>query len=152
MITGLNTFWIDHVKNIDIKSNEWPWSDEDWIDKIPKCITKVWMDPDVPRGFMMYRFVNLRDLVEGLSGSAVLISKLAVHPSWRNRGIGSELLLNLETAAKLQNVGYLILFVHEENVLGINWLRKQGFKAHRIHPGLSPDGRDSYSFMKELES
>ncbi len=151
MIKGLNAFWIDHIKNIDIKSDEWPWSDEQWINELPKYITKVWMDPDVPRGFMVYRFVNLRDLVKGLEGSVIYIPKLAVHPSWRNRGIGSELLLNIEAMAKLQDVKMLTLFIHEENSLGINWLRKQGFKACKVHSGLSPDGRDSYSFTKVIE-
>lgn len=151
MIKGLNAFWIDHIKNIDIKSDEWPWSDEQWIAELPKCITKIWMDPDVPRGFMVYRFVNLRDLVKDLDGAAIHISKLAVHPGWRRHGIGSDLLVNLEASAKVRKVKALTLFIHEENSLGINWVCKQGFKAHGVHPDLFPDNRDSYSFMKVLK-
>ena len=99
----------------------------------------------------MCRFVNIRDLIEDLEGSVVHIPKLAVHPSWRKRGIGSALLSSTEAIAKLQNVKMLVTFVHEENSSGINWLCKRGFTGHNVHAGRSPDGRDSYSFVKVLE-
>lgn len=152
MIIGLNALWLKWIKAIDIKSYEWPWDDDQWVSELPKNIIKMWMDPETPRGFMIYRFMDIRDLIPKLEGSVVHISKLAVHPNFRNQGIGAALLADLVTTAKLQKVTRLVVFLHEENEIGIRWTTndRRGFKAHGVHRELFPDKRDGYGFIKEL--
>lgn len=151
MLASFNSLWLPTIKNIDIKSHEWPWCDERWAAELPKNITKMWMDPEVPRGFSCFRFMSLKDLISELNGNIIHVSKLAVHPGFRNKGVGSQLMNDLEAIGRIQRVKSLVIFIHEENDLGIEWISKRGFKAHRVHSGIYPDGRDGYSFMKGLE-
>jgi len=159
MILGFDNFWVHYLKDIDIKTNEWPWTDEYWENEAKKNIIKTWLEKDddgkgakTPRGFVAYRFVSLRTLIGKGQETIIHILKLAVHPSWRNRGIGIKLLESVEVAAKLQNVNSLAIILHEEYVESREWLVNRDFKAVKLHKSVFPDGRDGYSFFKEVES
>jgi len=154
MLQGYDTVWSTYLHDIDIKSNEWPWDEEHWKDEVKKYIIKMWMEPVAPRkplGFVAYRFINIKDLLGVESGTVIHLLKLAVHPDHRNRGIGTMLLANVETIAKPQDVKVLVSILHEDDVEGRAWLIKQGFLARTLLVSRFPDGRDGYSFIKELE-
>jgi ribosomal protein S18 acetylase RimI-like enzyme len=156
MIISFNKSWTSHLKNIDIKSYYWPWDDEYWLsDQLNKSVIKMWVEPTPlpPFGFIAYRFINVKDIIKTgeIQGTVIHISKLAVHPNHRNKGIGTKLLENIEATAKLQSVNVLTVILYEENNDGIKWLLKRGFKGHGLHPEVFPDGRDGYSFCKVLE-
>jgi len=153
MLVSFNSLWLPTIKNIDIKSHEWPWCDDRWAEELPRNITKVWLDPEVPRGFSCYRFMGFKELISELDGNIIHISRLGVHPSFRGKGIGSSLLENIVITGRIQKVKALVIFIHEENDLGIDWISdpKRGFKAHRVHKEAYPDGRDGYSFTRSLE-
>jgi len=150
MLVSFNSLWLPTIKNIDIKSHEWPWCDDRWAEELPKNITKMWMDPEVPRGFSCYRFMGFKDLISELDGNIIHISKLAVRPNFRGKGIGSSLLENIIVTGRIQKVKALVILVHEENDLGIKWIGKRGFKAHSVRLGAYPDERDGYSFILDL--
>lgn len=154
MITGPGTFLLHYLKNIDIKSYEFPWDDEYWNSEAEKSILKLWMKDGKPYGFTAYRFVNVKNILKSgdIEGTIVHILKLAVHPDWRNKGIGAALLRNIEEAARLQKVVILVIILHEENSEGRDWIIKRGFKGNSLHLELFPDGRDGYGFLKRLES
>ena len=154
MITqGTGKFLVSHLKDIDIKSYEFPWCDDYWKNEAEKSTLKLCMRSGIPRGFIAYRFVNVKDIMESedMEGTVIHILKLAVHPSWRNKGIGTELLKYIERAAKLQKVIILVMILHEENSEGRNWILKQGFIGYSLHTELFSDARDGYGFIKRIE-
>lgn len=163
MILAYDKFWAHYLEDIDIKSDEWPWTSDFWVSETKRNLIKMWLEKDdaasqkiakTPRGFIAYRFVSIRDLVdmgEDIAGVIIHIEKLAVHPDWRGKGIGGKLLESVETAAKLQNVNILAVILHEENDTGRNWLMGRGFIACKLHRKFFPDGRDGYSFTKMLQ-
>jgi len=161
MILPFAIIWKPWLKDIDIKSCEWPWCEDYWKDDVKKNIIKMWMGGEptkrLPLGFVAYRFVNIKDLIEKdlgenlkEKGTVVHVSKLAVHPKYRNQGIGTKLLENAEAAVKLQDAKLLVMILHEEDDEGRGWLIRRGFVAQTLHKEMFPDGRDGYSFAKEL--
>jgi len=139
MIGNYNTLWLQYLKDIDVKSYDYPWLDIDW-DDIKKWIIKVWMFEDQPRGFIAYRFVD---------PEKILIAKLAVHPSFRRHHGGEELLQEMEVVSKFSGVKYVTALLHEDNDFK-DWAVKQGFKAIHIEYCAFPHG-DGYFFQKVLE-
>lgn len=162
MIFGFDKVWAPYLRDIDIKSNEWPWDEDFWKDDVKKYIIKMWMETTVneqqttlkkPIGFIAYRFVNIKDLIEkGLEGKGTVIHilKLAVYPKHRNKGIGTKLLENVELISKSQDVKVLITILHEDDKEGREWLLKRGFLGQTLHPEMFPDSCDGYSFAKEI--
>ena len=158
MIQGYDLVWTPYLRDIDIKSNEWPWVEEHWKDEVKKYIIKMWMEPvpngssRKPLGFVAYRFMNIKDLIEREErGTVIHLLKLAVHPNHRNRGIGTTLLENVEKIAKFQDVKILVVILHEDDKDGRDWLIKRGFLSRTLLVSRFPDGQDGYSFVKELE-
>ncbi len=156
MIQGYDTVWSPYLRDIDIKSNEWPWDESHWKGEVKKYIIKMWMEigpPKKPLGFVAYRFVNIKNLIERNleeKGTVIHLLKLAVHPNYRNKGVGTTLLENVEKIAKLQDVKILVAILHEDDKDGRNWLIKRGFLAQTLLVSRFPDGCDGYSFIKEL--
>jgi len=156
MIQGYDKVWSRYLYDIDIKSNEWPWSEEYWRDEVKKYNIKMWMEIEPnkkPLGFIAYRFVNIKDVIEielEEKGTVIHLLKLAVHPDYKNKGIGTKLLENVEKIAKLQDVKILVTILHEDDKEGREWLLKRGFLARTLRLGAFPDGCDGYSFVKEL--
>ncbi len=164
MILSYDKFWAKYLEDIDIKSYEWPWTGDFWAGEVKKYSVKIWMEESseplvvkscekTPHGFVVYRFINVRDLMDiekDIKDTIIYIEKLAVHPDWRNKGVGKKLLESVESAAKLQSVSVLVIFLHEENDVGRKWLLKHGFEVCKLHPKQFPDGRDAYSFMKVI--
>ena len=159
MILGYDKFWSSYLEDIDIKSHEWPWTHDYWANEVKKNIVKMWIDGEegeqVPQGFVAYRFVNVKDLIETGEWqgeeTVIHILKLVVRPNWRNKGIGTRLLEDVEAAAKLQNVGTLAVILYEENDYGRMWLMNHGFASCILHKKLYPDGRDGYTFFKVVK-
>ncbi len=138
MLTGDE---IGYLRDMDIKCYEWVWDDTTWVKESDRSIIRMWITENLPRGFTVYRFMNF----------SIHIQKLGVHPSWRRRGIASELLGDIESAAKRTGVKRIYTILHEENNLGREWLSKRGFIADKVHKEMYPDSRDGYSFSREVK-
>ena len=139
MITGYDPSWLHHLKDIDIKSYNFAWLDEDWVD-IEKWIIKVWVPEGRPRGFIAFRFSKEK---------TITIAKLAVHPNHRNKGGGSMLLEDIVAISKLRGVDKLLIVLHEDNEFK-QWALKNGFLGVGIEREAFPDGRDGYRFLREI--
>lgn len=139
MIIKYNPLWLNYLKDIDVKSYNYTWLDEDWAE-IEKWIIKIWMLEKQPRGFAALRFDK---------GDKIIIAKLAVHPRHRGQGGGTALLENVEAIAKFRYVKRLTALLHEDNEFK-DWMVARGFKAARIEKRAFPDG-DGYHFCKEIE-
>lgn len=133
------------VHDIEIRSYDRTWEDSRWHDRYE--YTRVAMIPSQPCSPIVGFWTGLQ------IGEMVTIERLAVHPQFRNRGVGTILLFDLEktfpTATTLQIV------VEESLVAAPFLLRKNGFicvrnlgKKIRI-PGMW-EPEYGYEFRKEI--
>jgi ribosomal protein S18 acetylase RimI-like enzyme len=140
MITEFKSFWAPYLKDIDVKSYEYPWLDE-W-GQLNRYVIRGAIRQD-GKDFRVVAFYAVKP------GVVCTIHKLAVRPHFRGQGIGKELLADLEKSCKEWGVSMEAL-LHEENVYGLNWARRQGFTAIGIKPRYFPDERDGIVLRKEL--
>jgi ribosomal protein S18 acetylase RimI-like enzyme len=129
------------LKDIDVKSYEYPWLDE-W-NSLSKYIINGLIRPD-GEDFRVVGFYAVKP------GVTCVIHKLAVRSSFRKQGIGTELLKDIEERCVGWKLNCMEAVLHEENALGINWAVSHGFEAAEIKPELYPDGRDGILLRKEL--
>ena len=128
----------NELYDIDIKSYYWPWLPEAW-GEVKGYSFKVYMLRGKPRGFTCFKEED--DYLE--------IFKLAVHPHYRELGIGSVLLKDLVHAAISRRKKKLIMLVHEECKF-FEWLGKRGWRAVSVERNRYPDGSDGYLFERDI--
>lgn len=85
-------------------------------------------------------------------GSTGHIISLAVHPSYRGRGLGSVLLKELEERMVRDGVKRIKLEVSVSNRAAISLYRSRGYRVVNVVPSYYPDGSDAYVMVKELRS
>jgi ribosomal-protein-alanine N-acetyltransferase len=79
------------------------------------------------------------------------IISLAVHPKFRRKGIGSALLKEILTLMKKEGISIVELEVNENNVSGINFYKKHGFKFLKKIKKYYEDGSNAFLFYKNLD-
>ncbi len=78
------------------------------------------------------------------------ISNLAVRPAFRNRGIGSRLVLQAERQFLLEGASAVLLEVRTSNIPGQSFYRALQYQeVYRIHAYYS-NGEDAIVMMREL--
>lgn len=137
MIRPIQPGWVPYLKDIDIKSYEYPWLEE-WTQ----------LNSYVIRGAIRQDKVVAFYAVK--PGVTCMIHKLAVRPNFRGQGVGKELLSYLEKECEEWKLKVIEALLHEENVNGLNWAHRQGFKAVGIKLRYFPDDRDGIELRKEL--
>jgi len=125
--------------DIDIRSYDWPWHPEGW-DDISKYVLRVLWTANNLTGFSVFRFA---------ANSRIIISKLTVHPLYRDGGGVESLLKDIENTAKRQNIAELRISIWEHDDFRIKEVKSLGFNAIGLGVSL-PDGSDSYEFMKKV--
>jgi ribosomal-protein-alanine N-acetyltransferase len=79
------------------------------------------------------------------------ISTIAVHPEWRDRGLGELLLLiAMEKAVEL-DAGAVSLEVRPSNQVAQHLYRKYGFRFTGVHRGYYRDGEDAWLMRVRLK-
>jgi GNAT superfamily N-acetyltransferase len=141
MTNNFQPFWLRYLKDIDVKSYEYPWLNE-W-DSLSKYVIKgvIRQEDD---DFRVVGFYAVKP------GVICVINKLAVRPAFRKQGIGTELLADIEERCVGWKLGTIETVLHEENVTGINWAASNGFTAVGMEIEMFPDGRDGIIMGKEL--
>lgn len=142
--------WLPYIKDIDIKSNEWPWDDETWETANKYIVRSYIEDIFSPDSSIIIRTEIRGFFVCKIIPNAVLILKLAVHPNAKNRGVGTALLMDVIRIAQRRKLKMVCVTIHEENTSGIKWISEKGFKGAEIVRATYPDGRDGYTFYKEM--
>ncbi|MGK7886154.1 MAG: GNAT family N-acetyltransferase, partial [Crocosphaera sp.] len=71
----------------------------------------------------------LKNLFSGRTKEGCYINSLAVNSNYRKQGIGKQLIDNVKNKAKKNNYSLLTLNVWSDNVRGIEFYEKQGFKV-----------------------
>ncbi len=79
------------------------------------------------------------------------ILSIAVAKSFRGRGYGKKLMLELESRFKERGVRRIKLEVRKSNMIAISMYRKLGYRIVGVIPGYYPDGEDAYVMIKELK-
>ena len=112
---------IPEVLNIEVKSFEFPWQDYEFAEYLhPRNqIGMVVEHKDKVIGFIIY----------GLYKTDIGILNFAVHPDWRRRGVGKQMLTELITKLSAQGFKKIILEVRETNLPAQLFFRDCGFMA-----------------------
>jgi len=137
-IVNFNTRHLLACKDIDIKSYLWPWLDEGW-GKIQGYIIRVFIKEDRVIGFCSFRPEE----------NSIRISKLCVHPDYREQGVGSKLYNDLIRMAKKYNKKKIVMMLHQDNEYR-NFIIRRGWRAVSVSGELFPDSTDGYLFVKEI--
>ncbi len=109
------------VLEIERKSFEFPWSEEDFIRCLRQrnCIGMVAECDDQVVGFMIYE----------LHKSRLHILNFAVHPDYRGRHIGAQMVEKLIGKLSSQRRNRILLEVRETNLAAQVFFRSTGFRA-----------------------
>lgn len=119
------------------------WTEDDFIQclKQRNCIGMVAEHNERIVGYMVY---------ELLKGSLHILN-FAVHPNYRRRGIGSQLVEKLVAKLSQQRRTSLFLEVRETNLDAQLFFSRCGFWATDVLPGFYEDSNDdAYRFVYEL--
>jgi len=104
----------------------------------PDVITIIYVKNGHPMGFaMLYLF----------SGEILAI---AVNPKYQRKGIGSALLIHLETIAKQLGLGRLLLHTAKDNIVARLFFQKLGFKVIGRKENYYPKGQSAFMMSKPL--
>ena len=86
-------------------------------------------------------FATPNKYIEGLpqiSLNGIYLNNMCVDPKARNKGIGTQLVLNVINAAKKAGKDYIILHVLKDNIPAIKIYQKLGFRKYM--EGINQDG------------
>lgn len=109
------------VQDIEAASFEFPWSEEDFLRCLRQrnCIGMVAEHYDRVVGFMIYE----------LHKNRLHILNFCVHPEYRRRGIGAQMLNKLAGKLSDQRRNRIMLEVRERNLSAQLFFRQAGFRA-----------------------
>jgi ribosomal-protein-alanine N-acetyltransferase len=79
------------------------------------------------------------------------VKDIAVHPDYRGRGIGAQLLGSALTVMREKRASRVRLEVRESNDSAIRLYRRFGFQFRRTLPRYYDDGEDAYVLVSELQ-
>ncbi len=135
---------LDGVLKIENRSFPTPWSRMAFSHEIA--------DND----FAYYIVALVGNKVVGYAGMWVIldeghITTLAVHESYRNKGVGARLLNELINDAKQRGCLKMTLEVRPSNLPALELYQKTGFLSHGVRPGYYADtGEDAIIMWKDL--
>ena len=119
------------VVDIEEESFEFPWNKEDFVCNLRRrdCIGMVAEYKNYIVGFMIYE----------LHRTTIRILNFAVHPAWRCRGVGSQMLAKLTAKLSLRRRKQIILEVRETNLSAQLFFRANEFRAISVLRGYYTD-------------
>jgi ribosomal-protein-alanine N-acetyltransferase len=85
-----------------------------------------------------------------IRGTEAHISTIAVHPDWREKGLGELLLLTAIERAVERGSSVVSLEVRESNQVAQGLYRKYGFRFQGVHRGYYRDGEDAWLMEVEV--
>ncbi len=145
MLVKYSSKWLPYLR--EISDNAFTYPTLKWQDIEKYAIKMHFADDPVtdtlakPTGFYAVKSMP----------AAIMILKLSVHPLYQGQGYGTELLAGIELDALDSGRKLVTINVHEMNLCTIYWLQKRGYIAVRLEHALYVDGRDGYSFYKEIK-
>ena len=112
------------VIGIESSSFEFPWSEEDFVQCLRQrnCIGMVAEHDESVVGFMIYELHKTR----------LHVINFAVHPSFRRRDVGAQMLGKLIGKLSVQRRSKIVLEVRETNLDAQLFFRNNGFRATSV--------------------
>lgn len=109
------------IRDIESSSFEFPWTEDDFIRCLRQrnCIGMVCEHEEQVVGFMIYELHKTR----------LHIINLAVHPGFRRRGIGGQMVEKLVSKLSRQRRDKILLEVRETNLEAQLFFRESEFRA-----------------------
>ncbi len=131
---------IDGVMTVENLSFSIPWSRESFIDEV------------TVNTFARYFCAKLNDNVIGYAGMWKVfdeghITNIAVHPEFRNTGIGSLLMEHMIQTAKSEGITSMTLEVRKGNSAAIRLYEKYNFSVQGLRKGYYADNREDALIM-----
>lgn len=131
--------YIDPILYIENASFNDPWSRDS-------------MEKELSNSFARYVVVKKQDLVIGYGGMWLIldeghITNIAVHPDYRDIGIGSEIVKSLIGICKKEKIISMTLEVRKSNAAALNLYSKFGFVAEGIRKGYYGDNKEDAIIM-----
>lgn len=125
------------VLEIERQSFEYAWTEEDFLRCLRQrnCIGMVAEQGDKIVGFMIYELHKLK----------LHILNFAVHPAYRRRRVGTQMVAKLISKLSSHRRTRITLEVRETNLPAQLFFRQQNFRALRVLRGYYDDsGEDAY--------
>ncbi len=129
--------WIEH------RSHEFPWCEDDFVRCLRQrnCIGMVAEAGDRIVGFLVYELLD----------DKLHILNMAVHPHFRRRGIGRQLVNRIISKLSHHRRSRITLGVRESNLAAQLFFRACGFRAVKVLRAFFPDtDEDAYWFEYRL--
>lgn len=131
------------LEHIELKCFDHPWTVEEFLAAYRKhdCVIQIaeWQETVV--GYMVYELHDTR----------FHLLSLAVHPRYRHRRVGSQMLTRLASTLAINGRKRILLEVRETNLEAQLFLKAHGFKATRVLRDYYEDSReDAYSMQFSL--
>jgi len=129
--------WIEHL------SQEFPWCEEEFVRCLRQrnCIGMVAEHREHVVGFLVYELLNSR----------LHLLNMAVHPDYRRRGIGTQLVQKIVSKLSQHRRDRITIAVRESNLPAQLFFRACGFRATRVLRRHFPDtDEDAYWFEYRL--
>lgn len=134
----------DMSEVLDIESGcfEYAWSEDDFINCLRQrnCIGMVAEYNDRVAAFMIYE----------LHKSRLHVINLAVHPDFRRRGVGSQMLQKLVAKLSQQRRNKILLEVRETNLPAQKFFQANGFRAVSLLRDFYEDTTEDAYLMQYL--
>lgn len=133
----------DILTAIDAHSYEEYWTREEFKNELKKqsVICRIAEENGVPKGFVLFEIYLHR----------LYILRIGVHPKYRNKGIGKELLKTVEQ--KTNSERRLIVSEVRESNFGLQmFFKKNNYRAEEVMKNYYADtGEDSYVFNYRIK-
>lgn len=132
-----------YVLEIENSSFEFPWTEEDFTKVLRErnCIGMVAEYGDLVLGYMIYE----------LRKSKLHVLSLAVHPEYRRRRIGTQMVNKLIEKLSHQRRNRIVLEVRETNMDACLFFHECGFLATSVIQNFYDDTtEDAYKFVYRL--
>jgi ribosomal-protein-alanine N-acetyltransferase len=136
---------MDEVMQIKEESFLLPWTDEDFLNALRQrnAIGMVAEHGGKVVGFMVYE----------LHKHKLHVLNFAVHPDWRRRGVGAQMVVKLKSKLSSHRRTRIALHVRESNLAAQLFFRSQEFKAVRVLRGFYEDaGEDAFLMAYRLDN
>lgn len=130
---------LPEVMHIENSSFEFPWSEDDLLECLRKCdcISIVIEDNETIAGFLVYE----------LHKSKLVVINFAVHPAYRRKGIGSQMVRYLTDKLIPPRRRRILLEIRETNLAAQLFFRACGFRAVNVLRNQYDDtNEDAYLF------
>lgn len=140
-IRDIDVSFLPSILEIERNSYSCPWPAEVFVEELSLKWSKMWgyfpPDSDNPVGFIFYWKIY----------DELHILNLAVHPAYRRKGIGKELLGALITHGLKDGFKIITLEVRQSNAAAINLYKSFNFRIIGIRKGYYCDNNEDAYIM-----